>query len=329
MLVYKGFPMMKKIQSLIKLNALPAFKKKISNYFWWKYNRFLEKYIGRIPTPEAWQGQWLVYKKIEKKYLGTTYDINSIFPQTANVPDEKNIWVYWDSNIENAPDVVKKCFAHLQKNKPHNYRIISLSQENIKDYVNFPEFILDKLNKGLITQTHFSDILRTALVYQYGGIWVDSTCLLTQQIPQKVLNSTFFVFQANQLNLQETYPPIKCSNWFISSNIQKCRILERTLQILLTYWQKNNRILHYYLYHIIMAAVVNNDTECANIWNKMPYICNMNPHVLQYSFEKIYTEEQWENAIDSCFIHKLTYKYDKKIMQTPEENIFQHLMRSF
>ena len=319
----------KHILSIIKSNNLYELRKKISDIYWALYNRFLEKYIGRIPTPEAWQGQWFAYNKIKKKYLRASYDIDSIFPQDSIIPDEKNIWIYWNSDIKNAPDIVKKCFTQLQKNKPQKYRIVSLSQDNIKDYVNFPEFILDKLNKGLIAQAHFSDILRTALVYRYGGIWVDSTCLLTQQIPQKVLNSTFFVFQANQLNLQETYPPIKCSNWFISSNIQKCRILERTLQILLTYWQKNNRILHYYLYHIIMAAVVNNDTECANIWNKMPYICNMNPHVLQYSFEKKYTKVCWENAVDSCFIHKLTYKYDNKLMQATDENILQHLMRSF
>ncbi|MEE1067716.1 MAG: capsular polysaccharide synthesis protein, partial [Fibrobacteraceae bacterium] len=162
----------KHILSIIKSNNLYEFRKKISDIYWALYNRFLEKYIGRIPTPEAWQGQWFAYNKIKKKYLRASYDIDSIFPQDSIIPDEKNIWIYWNSDIKNAPDIVKKCFTQLQKNKPQKYRIVSLSQDNIKDYVNFPEFILDKLNKGLIAQAHFSDILRTALVYRYGGIWV-------------------------------------------------------------------------------------------------------------------------------------------------------------
>ena len=78
-----------------------------------------------------------------------------------------------------------------------------------------------------------------------------------------------------------------------------------------------------------MAAIINNDAECAQIWQKMPYICNMNPHVLQYSFEKKYSEEQWENVIESCFIHKLTYKYDNSILNNAEETILQHLMRVY
>lgn len=304
-------------------------RKKISDYLWLWRTRFLEKYIGKIPTPEAWQGQWHAYNRIKNNYLNATYDIGSIFPQKTTVLDQKNIWIYWNSGIENAPGIVKKCFLQLQKYKPNDYHIHLLTQENIKDYVELPSFIQDKLKYGSISQTHFSDILRTALIYQYGGIWMDATCLLTQCIPPKVLNSDFFVFQANQLNLLETYPPIKCSSWFIVSNIQHNPILKRTLQILLSYWEKNNRIIHFYLLHIIMAAIVDNDAECARMWQEMPYICNMNPHVLQYSFGKKYNELQWKNALESCFIHKLTYKYNNDILNKTDETILQHLMRLY
>lgn len=304
-------------------------RKKISDYLWLWHTRFLEKYIGKIPTPEAWQGQWYAYNRIKNNYLNTTYDIGSIFPKNAKVLDQKNLWVYWNSGIENAPDIVKKCFLQLQKNKPNDYHIYLLTQENIKDYVELPSFIQNKLTNGSISQTHFSDILRTALIYQYGGIWIDATCLLTDKIPEKILNSNFFVFQASLLNLRETYSPIKCSSWFIASNERHNPILERTLQILLSYWKKNNRIIHYYLYHLIMAAIVNNNAECAQIWQEMPYICNMNPHVLQYSFEKNYNEIQWKNILESCFVHKLTYKFNNDVLCKADETILQHFMRLY
>ena len=78
-----------------------------------------------------------------------------------------------------------------------------------------------------------------------------------------------------------------------------------------------------------MAAIINNDSKCAQIWQEMPYICNMNPHVLQYSFEKKYSWQHWETAIESCFIHKLTYKYNKDTLDQTEESMLQHLMKVY
>ena len=110
----------KKFFQTIQSNSLGEINHKLSDYFWYKYNFFLEKYIGKIPTPEAWQGQWLAYHKIEKKYLNNTYDISLIFPKSSLVQDKKNIWIYWNSGIEEAPILVKKCFLQLQKNKPES-----------------------------------------------------------------------------------------------------------------------------------------------------------------------------------------------------------------
>lgn len=320
---------LRKLVDIIRMNGIQDIKRKLSSYFRNKYTHFLYKYIAKNPFSEVWQGQWYEYNKIVKKYIDATYDIETLFPKNTNAYDEKNIWVYWNSGIETAPEIVKKCYIQLQKNIPSGYRLINLSQKNIDDFVLFPDFITEKIATGRISQTHFSDILRTAVIYRYGGIWFDATCLLTDDIPKRVLNSKFFVFQANRLNQNETRPPIKCSSWFISSNLPKCRIPERTLQILLAYWQNNKRLCHYYLYHIIIAALIDHDEQCAEIWNEMPYICNMNPHVLMFSFGNAYTEDLWQNAIGSCFVHKLTYKYNSKLMEATKENILQHLMRLF
>ena len=313
----------------IRKNSLKDIKRKLSDRLWNKYILFIHRHVAKIPCAEAWQAQWFTYNKIVKNYINASYDLSKLFPEGSSVPDEKNVWVYWNTGIETAPEIVKKCFAQLQKNIPEGYRLILLTKENVHSYVKFPSFVQDKLARGRISQAHFSDMLRAALIYRYGGIWFDATCLLTRKIPDRVLNSKFFVFQANRLTMYETYPPIKCSSWFIASSIRNCRILERTLQVLLAYWQTNERILHYYLYHIVVAAVVDNDEQSAKIWKEMPYICNMDPHVLMYSFENNYSESEWQNAMESCFVHKLTYKFDKKLMDSTTENILQHLTRSF
>ena len=39
--------------------------------------------------------------------------------------------------------------------------------------------ITDKFNGGKISIANYSDVIRMALLYQYGGYWIDSTVLLS------------------------------------------------------------------------------------------------------------------------------------------------------
>ena len=48
--------------------------------------------------------------------------------------------------------------------------------------MNFPEWLLEKKDKGIITKTHMSDLLRLKLLGQYGGIWLDSTFYCTDSL---------------------------------------------------------------------------------------------------------------------------------------------------
>lgn len=46
---------------------------------------------------------------------------------------------------------------------------------NYHEYVTLPDYVVEKQKKGNISLTHFSDVLRFTLVYEYGGIWFDAT----------------------------------------------------------------------------------------------------------------------------------------------------------
>ena len=42
---------------------------------------------------------------------------------------------------------------------------------------------------------HFTDIIRLALLYNYGGVWIDATILLTDYLPQEYFEMDYFMFQ--------------------------------------------------------------------------------------------------------------------------------------
>lgn len=96
------------------------------------------------------------------------------------------VWVTWWQGMNNTPEVVSMCIESLKRNLPYEsvtIRIITL--DNCMDYVTFTDEIINKFNSGEIDYTHMSDILRSELLYRYGGMWIDATYLVTQKICEK------------------------------------------------------------------------------------------------------------------------------------------------
>lgn len=66
-------------------------------------------------------------------------------------------------------------------------------------YVDIPDYILQKYKQGKMTRTHLSDIVRLLLLSKYGGVWIDSTILLTNELPHYVIESPLFIYQTPSL----------------------------------------------------------------------------------------------------------------------------------
>ena len=70
------------------------------------------------------------------------------------------------------------------------------------DYLDIPDFIWSKRKADIISRTFFSDIIRLALLYVYGGVWLDATILLSDQLPVQLREQDYFVYQRDA---QEPY----------------------------------------------------------------------------------------------------------------------------
>jgi len=107
------------------------------------YNRMIHKFRKQI-SPNIEQ----VKANVEKRFA------------TSTVKQSDTIWVLWFQGIENAPEVVKICYESLLKYCPQK-NIILLSEENLNDYISLPKYVEDKYQQGIISRTHYSDIVRT------------------------------------------------------------------------------------------------------------------------------------------------------------------------
>ena len=262
------------------------------------YREKISKKLG-VSAGETYASAF-AYSLLEKrygKYLDSIIDKNLDKP--LNSKPEKIIWWMWLQGEENAPELCKVCLKSIRKYLP-DYEVKVLTSENIFEYIHVSENIKNKYQKGLISHAHFSDIARANLLSEHGGIWIDSTVLLTSN-PKTLLEKPLFCFKDFSFNKDH---PFAASSWFIAS----CKhhpIMDATVKLLNKYWDDTSLLLDYFVYHYFFNMV---SKRYINLWKDVPNYPNKNPHVLQFELFDDYSESRFKEICDLSPIHKLTWK---------------------
>lgn len=228
----------------------------------------------------------------------------------------KIIWWCWLQGEDKAPKLCQTCLNSLRRQFP-DYHIVVVTEDNISKYVNFPDYIIEKLHKGIISRTHFSDILRTCLLVEHGGVWIDSTVLCTGY-NEPVLDYPLFVFQDWKFDRQQASV---CSNWFLSSWREE-PILELMRDLLFEYWKRNDRLTNYFVYHQLFHLATEFYPE---EWKAVPRFSNIPPHLLQFELFDNYSETRFEQIKRGADFHKLTYKHPLMQAGGKEGSFYNHL----
>lgn len=266
--------------------------------------------------------QLKIRNKLRKKYIGVLKRFDLNYSNQGVVSEHPNkVWACWMQGIENAPALVQRCYKSLQANLPER-EIILITSDNIREYTDFPDYIIDKYDRGLITHTHFSDLLRIELLCKYGGTWIDSTVLCTgKDIPSYMLESDFFLFQ--NLKPGADGSTLNISSWYMTS-CSNNKILLAVRNLLWDYWKKNNRLVDYFLLHHFMSIV---SEYYADDWNKMIQFPNSFPHVLLLMLFDPFDQKKWDAVTEACPFHKLAYKRSAEDL-AKEGTYYKHIMNN-
>jgi len=263
--------------------------------------------------------QFKMYKRLTKKYFYVKnqflheYNKESLSQNKANI-----IWICWFQGIENAPLIVQKCYESVKTFFPYK-TIHVITTENFEKYVSIPEYITYKWKNKIISDAHFSDILRIELLIKYGGTWIDSTVLCTgNNIPKSFFDSELFVYQI--LKPGRDGHSFYTSNWFISAYSNN-KILMFVRKLLYEYWKNNNRVVDYFIFHMFFAIVCEWFPE---EYEKIPKYCNSIPHVLLLELFTEFSVQRFEEIKSMSSIHKLSYKFDEG--QINKQNTFYEFL---
>lgn len=257
---------------------------------------------------------WRSFLQLKEAYTPYIKDL----PHYELTTKEKTkiIWWCWFQGEDNAPKLCKVCLESLRKHFP-DYKIIVVTEDNYAKYVSIPDYVLEKYYRGIISRTHFSDILRTCLLVEHGGVWIDSTVLCTgYRIP--VFDYPLFVFQDWKFDRQQASV---CSSWFLSAWKGE-PILKLVKDLLFEYWKVNDRLTNYFVFHQFFHLA----TEFyPKEWKVVPRYSNIPPHLLQFELFDTYSDIRYEQIKFGSDFHKLTYKHPLMQEGGIEGSFYNHL----
>jgi len=220
------------------------------------------------------------------------------------------IFTYWDQGWERVPAVVELCRLSLELHHP-DATVHFLDSESVQDWIEFP--LIDEEKWTQLPLPHRSDLIRTALLIKYGGVWVDPTVWFSRPMTQwleKRSDAGLFLFSNPGRDRI-------IANWFIASSKEN-PIMCKLYSELIEYWNVNDfksighndrraigllsRILNrnntlpqiwfrnsvirlfnhapYLVYHYMFARIVASDGALYKAFSSMPKVSADGPHTL-------------------------------------------------
>lgn len=85
---------------------------------------------------------------------------------------------------------MKACHASLLRHLPPDRELIEITEANLSQYVELPDFVWERYRAGRLSMAHLSDLIRVNLLIRYGGTWVDATVFLSDgNLPAAMLDA--------------------------------------------------------------------------------------------------------------------------------------------
>lgn len=249
----------------------------------------------------------LNYTSTVQRFVNRTARSIKIDSDTCNEPVQasKIIWVFWAQGESGMPDVVRRCCRSICENRGE-FTVVMLDLHNYEQYITLPTYIVEKQTKGLISLTHFSDILRFSLLEKYGGYWMDATIFVTQRIREPKQ-----LFTIKQPYMGDYISKGRWTGflWFMPKKHVLSSFVCRYLEL---YWKNYDELIEYLLIdHIVEYAyehiwLVRKDLDSVN---------NSNPDLYFFQnedSEEVFDEERWNLISSRTQFFKTTWKSTKK-----------------
>ena len=142
------------------------------------------------------------------------------------------------------------------------------------------------------------------LLYEHGGIWLDSTGFATSAIPDWIINEDFFVYMAGT---KVGSPYSYMQNCFIRAR-RGAYLLDAWRVMILDYWMHENHAFDYFMHQLLFKTLVTNDARAKKYFAKMPHVDQDPTHALWWAIaNEPFSKKLFDEYTCDAFFQKTTY----------------------
>lgn len=224
-------------------------------------------------------------------YLQKKYD--SYLPQILNCPKCEDpsklpIWILWWQGVELMPPLVKLCYESV-KSQANTHPVYLLDKHNYFEYVNLPDFIMEKLENGFIKMANLSDIIRLKLLYDRGGFWMDATLFANSPISTDDCNPYFNSIRMSPA-VKGTISDYRWASFYLFA-YPHANTMKFFLDVMLAYFRDDHkRIIDYLLIDYTFQMLYERNEEFKHLVDAQPV-----GNEFTYSLVKILNQPYDEN----------------------------------
>lgn len=271
-----------------------------------KNYRAIEAYLMKVCAP--------VISDLKNRRLEDRDDFRYCDSEKSKmIKKNQTIWTMWWQGEASAPPLVKACFESMRKNS-NGRKVIIINEDNIKDYLCVPDRIMKCLYDGFedrsllggttLTLTHFSDVVRVMLLYQYGGLWMDSTIFLTDDVPDSYFDAAWVTLgEDDRWYVAEG----KWSIFFVGATAGS-EIMHYLYSMHLSYLEEKRYYVTYLMIYNILHIMYVERPDIAKVMDGVD--CG-NAQVLTMNrrYNDPVSEDEIEDFLARQKIHKLSWKW--------------------
>ena len=283
------------------LNAR-AFGFSVANAMAWNY---------LIPTGRSPRFIRTIYRYIEKELVPVwkKYQYQSFNQSEDSIIKGKfPVWICWFQGEAAMPELVNACHESVKCNLPDYAEVKLVTLENISEYVEIPEGIIQKFQQGIISYALYSDVLRYHLLKEHGGMWIDATIFVSSLIPSEWFERSYYTMRMPS----KKCPQEPCEgNWtnFCFSGKKDCLIFQYVCDALDFFLEKKNRIPDYVFLDYILMTGYRNIPSVKELVDAVPYN-NEEIWALKGVLNNAFDEEAYKKIISNNVFHKLAHQVE-------------------
>lgn len=272
-----------------------------------------------------------VSKYVDKFLRGLVNEYSNCIDESCIRPaDEKTpVWCCWWQGEEQMPELVKLCHARLKQVIPVDKAELHLiTLNNYTQYVDLPEHILVKFNRGVITMTTMSDVLRFALLERYGGYWLDATVFFTGDIPEEYFSGKLFC-QRMVSNTKYAVREACGCNWcgFSMAGPSGSIVFRFMKDAFSIWWEHFDTIIDYVLIDYMLLTGFQSVPAIHKVIDSVPDN-NEDIFEMYQVLNQPYSEELYQRLTERNVMHKLTYKMDlRKQTEDGQMTMYGYLVK--